>query len=142
MLFSVDVFDTSLLRKVGNPNSLFYLLGSRIRDKGILDFEPQIFNRLRVEAENQAFLKNKFFNLGDIYRHLHNITQIDSDLLKEVMEEELSLEMNSTVANPNIVDEISRIRKTGAQIAHVSDMYLPKSFIKKNSSTGRYYGRR
>ena len=47
------------------------------------------------------------------------------------MEEELSLEINSTVANPNIVDEISRIRKTGAQIAHVSDMYLPKSFIKK-----------
>ena len=116
---------------MGDPRSLFLILGKIVFCKKLLQLNPFTFKYLRIEAENQAFLENKFFNIKDIYRHFHNITQIDFDLLNKVMEEELSLEMKSTLANPDIVNEISKARNTGAKIAHVSDMYLSKGFIRK-----------
>ena len=69
-------------------NLFFYLLGLRIKKKGLLDLEPQFFSSLRIEAEKQALAENTFFNINDIYRHFHYISKVDSSLIQPLIEEE------------------------------------------------------
>ncbi len=97
----------------------------------MFDLEPQLFSSLRIEAEKQAFAENIFFNIKDIYRHFHYISQVESSLIQPLIEEELLEESLHIQGNQDLIDKISKVRQDGGLIAHVSDMYLPKSFLKQ-----------
>ena len=108
---------------------MFYLLGLRIKKKSLFDLEPQLFSSLRIEAEKQAFAENIFFNINDIYRHFHYISKVDSSLIQPLIEEEFREEGLHIFGNQDLIEKISMARKDDCIIAHVSDMYLPKSFL-------------
>ena len=86
---------------------------------------------LRIEAEEQAKRDDAFFRMADIYRQFGCLYPTDKHILNSILEQELLLEKQICTPNPDILDKINIARESGNQIAHVSDMYLPKSFIEE-----------
>jgi len=115
---------------MGCPKAIFFKLGKVLSADGLIDDDPSLFQSLRIEAEAQAKRESTFFNLDNIYRHfkcLYPSLKIPTD---SISGQELLLEKKICTPNPDILGKIDIARNRGHQIAHVSDMYLPKSFIK------------
>ena len=72
-----------------------------------------------------------FFNLYDIYKYFNSLNPTDKHTLNTIVEQELLFEKQMCTPNPDMLDKINIARESGHQIAHVSDMYLPKSFIEE-----------
>jgi hypothetical protein len=55
-LVSLDCFDTLIWRRVPKPSDLFWLLGRRLADLGLLarGVTPDLFGQLRMAAEAMA----------------------------------------------------------------------------------------
>jgi len=100
-------------------------------DKNIIDYDPSLFQSLRIEAEEQAKRDDAFFRMADVYRQFGCLYPTDKHTLNSILEQELLLEKQICTPNPDILDKINIARESGHQIAHVSDMYLPKSFIEE-----------
>lgn len=118
-----------MFRKIGNPDSIFLVLGKALVEKSLINYSPIEFQVLRIEAEKQAKRENAFFSLVDIYRHFNCLCPSKKNTLSSILKQELLLEKQICTHNPDILNKINIERNRGHQIAHLSDMYLPKSFI-------------
>jgi FMN phosphatase YigB (HAD superfamily) len=130
-IFSFDVYETSLFREIGCPKAIFFKLGKILKNDGLINYDPSLFQSLRIEAERQAFREYNFFNLYDIYKHFNRLNPNDIKISNSFLEQELLLEQKICHPNPDILSKICSARNNGYKIAHVSDMYLPKSFIEE-----------
>ena len=110
---------------------MFLILGEAIIDRNLINCSPIEFQAIRIEAERQAKRENIFFSLADIYSHFDCLYPSAKNTLDSILEQELLLEKKICTFNPDILDKINIERNRGNQIAHVSDMYLPKSFIEE-----------
>lgn len=136
-LYSFDVFDTCITRKVAQPTDLFFDIPEQA-SLGKTEFsEKQILEayRLRVEAEKEARAQNRFKQdilLKDIYKIFHprfiNLTGLEISF-QRLMDIECQLEINSTKAILATLRKVQSLHQTGSRIIYVSDMYLPSSVI-------------
>lgn len=106
-----DVFDTLLIRDTTKPTDVFELANG----KG--------FRYLRIVAEMLARKKSKKIEitLEEIYRFL---PKYDHNL-------ELKWEKKVCRANPAIKEIYDEAKRQGKRIFAISDMYLPKEFLKE-----------
>src|SRR4051812_15454683 len=91
-LQTFDVFDTLLVRAVGDPTSVFLLLGQLDNVRELTGCHPEEFARLRVAAERRARSGRAEVTLPEIYTELAaglNLTPTEADA---VLQEELRLE--------------------------------------------------
>jgi len=130
---SFDVFDTCLVRRIGRPQDLFYLLGQRLflaAGTRFTDDDVHEFVRERVEAERRA-RRNcaaEDLLLSDIYAHYLSPSPFDFDAL-ELMKAELDIEREFLLPVPEMADHIRARRGEGKVIFFITDMFLPGSFI-------------
>lgn len=129
-LASFDIFDTTLIRKCGKPENIFYLLAHKLypNDKA----KREDFLRWRKKAENKAIGRkpDRDVTIDDIY---------DSEELKgfneysknDLIEAEKQAEAEQLIANPAIRNVINQKRGEGYTICFISDMYLPSDFLKQ-----------
>jgi predicted HAD superfamily hydrolase len=135
MIYSFDVFDTCFCRVFIRPIDLFYELGRRVFntfDLDITEASVKQFANQRIKAENKArklSTKNDI-TLDEIYIQFKMISNINLDFDK-VKSSELQLEFDSLIPIWKIQQSIKELRACGSQIAFISDMYLPRGFIKK-----------
>ncbi len=104
-LISFDIFDTAIKRKTYLPSGMFDI----IEDKVGNDFKNK-----RIEAENLARNKNKFYNIDTIYEFL---PEFDKQL-------EINLEIENCVQNEKVFDIYKKHIENGDEIIFISDMYL------------------
>lgn len=139
-VISFDIFDTLLVRGVLNPEDVFFIMEEGI--KNILQEERTLlFRKIRVSAEKKAKEKKvKEVTLDDIYeiiKESHNLTLDQTNQIKE-----LELTTETRLLYPRkIGQELYNLAKDlKKDIIIVSDMYLPKSFLKELLHKNGYDG--
>ncbi len=129
-LASFDIFDTTLIRKCGNPGNIFYILAHKLYpgDKA----KREDFLLWRKDAENEARRRapGKDVTIEDIYSS-EEITGFAEYTLEQLIEAEKSIEAEQLIANPAIRDVIKQKREQGYTICFISDMYMPSAMLKE-----------
>lgn len=126
-LVSYDVFDTLLTRAVGDPTSLFILMGRLDSVQAITRCTPEQFARLRIVSERRSRLGRPETTLARIYTELGVGLALSPDDAQRLCELELTLERRLSRAVPQAADMLHQL--DGCRRLAVSDMYLPESFV-------------
>lgn len=127
-LVSFDIFDTTLFRLCGEPDGIFRLVAETLFPN---DEETRsTYIATRNDIEKWMWTKKLHYSIYDLYADdvWHKFLPL---VQMDLAETEMRVEENQLFANPNIRDIITKFRTAGAQIAFISDMYLPSSFLQK-----------
>lgn len=143
-LLSLDIFDTTVWRLVPKPTDLFLVLGKRLREKGILwdTVRDSSFAFARIKAEKDARehaqnIKGTMeVSLEEIYNSFPK-GMVRSFDLKQMIEEEVDLEIEFTQIDWNIKALIDMVKVKGIKIAFVSDTYLSTMALEKILRVGQ-----
>ncbi len=146
-LASFDIFDTTLIRRCGKPENIFYLMAERLypNDKvaqdGFVEWrkrQPMVVSSMRNE---KLGMRNVEVGLEEIYERLQIITPSALQarppktggqyLSSELVEMEKGIEADNLMVNPALKAVIDRYRNEGWQIAFISDMYLDSQFLRE-----------
>ncbi len=133
MIASMDIFETVLTRRVGNPEGLFWILGRRLFKQGLFLGTPENYARCRIEAEMSA-RKNAPEGeptLEEIYDAFIWLTGVGQTASRALMTAELALEEDFVCEVPGARRVIEDILERVRSLTFLSDMYLPSSFLKR-----------
>lgn len=138
-LYSFDVFDTIIARKVGEPRGVFFGVMEKIKTSN-KDF-PLYFHteyvaiRMQAESNVREFIRKDkgFFEISfdDIFirlAELYHLTDEQSELLKEW---ELEFELENVIPLFEQLERIEELLEKREIVILISDMYLPKAIIQK-----------
>ena len=129
-LASFDIFDTTLIRKCGKPENIFYILAHKLYPNDIAKRED--FLLWRKGAENTARMRvpGKDVTIEDIYcsDELEGFAEYTT---AQLIEAEKKVESENLIANPTIREIIKEKRGQGYTICFISDMYLPSEILKE-----------
>lgn len=137
ILYSFDVFDTIIGRKVLEPRGIFYYVMERICQSS--EAFPEVFKteyvaiRMQAESNVREFVRK---NIGDfeisfdaIFEHLNNIYHLSSQQLSLLKEWEIIAEFENVIPITDKINIVEQLVKDGEKVVLISDMYLPKNII-------------
>ena len=129
---SFDVFDTVIARRCGAPETVFRMVGVRLRASGLLAIGPEHFERARMEAERRLRKHHgaKEITLAEIYAELNRLWQLPAKALEQMVACELATEKENLFAIPGMEETLVQVRRAGKRLLFVSDMYLPEDFLR------------
>ena len=144
ILYSFDIFDTLISRKVLNPIGIFYYVKEKIEksDAGFPAFLVKKYPKIRGEAETNVrdyYIKTLdlreddrreiyFDEIFDRIQYVYGITDEQKQLLKDL---ELEAEYENSIPLPEKIGFVEELIKRGDKVILISDMYLPKEFVRK-----------
>ena len=128
---SFDVFETVLVRAVGEPSAVFLLLGRQLRSQGAVTLEPAAFASARLQAEQRARRRRPGVDttLRAIYEELGHALRLDSGLLPQLLAAEIALEERLLRAPDWATSLVEQERRQGRRVIFISDSYLPRDFL-------------
>ena len=134
---SLDVFDTCLLRRVGDRESVFVVMEQElasVNDLRWLSEGDTGFATLRAKAEervcaNLRKLPNYEVSLDDIYAEFASIAGISEADASRLKAMELDIERKLTIANPEVLSLAREAAKQGLQVVFLSDTYFTDTFV-------------
>ena len=143
-LYSFDVFDTLICRKYVDPVCVFVAVQQEMK-RSKYKFSNYFINnypQLRKEIESDVrdvFKKTTFerksknieIDFDSIFIRMaenFNLTNNQIDFLKST---EMKFELDFVEPIPSKINELLRYSEEGNDVVLISDMYLPKYFIKK-----------
>ena len=137
-LYSFDIFDTLITRQVATPKGIFALMQSEIsKAAGFSDDFKKHFYNIRIKSERNA-RENKFktkntkeVNLYEIYADIQKSHSLSDEQIKYLTDLEIKTETNNIVPIDKNIKTVLNLKKSGAKVILISDMYLPSSVIKK-----------
>ena len=129
---SFDVFDTVVTRIVGEPRSVFLLVGEAAVSQDMWCGSAEQFARARIEAESRArnVIAPKEVTFTRIYRELGRSYDLSPEILERLAELELTVERGLIRVVPAIARELERARAAGHVVGFISDMYLPHDVLR------------
>ena len=127
-LASFDIFDTTLIRKCGKPDNIFYLLAHRLYPCDEAKREEFIAWRKSAERVAAATLNGRQITIGDIYWYGGG-KKFKEYTLPQLIDAEEAVESENLTANPAIKAVIERHKNQGDTICFISDMYLDSRFL-------------
>jgi FMN phosphatase YigB (HAD superfamily) len=135
MLYSYDIFDTSLSRLYAYPRDLFLDLGFRLTPSDLPDSRrlrmARNFRRRRVLAERIAYVRSgaaRTATLDDIYANFLAPSWLGV-APAEIKNLEQALELDALYEIPAIAGELKALIAKGERVVFMSDMYLDSRFV-------------
>ncbi len=128
-LASFDIFDTTLIRKCGKPENIFYLLAQKLYPNDNAKREDFHLWRKNAESEARKNSPGKDVTIEEIYNS-EELCGFAEYTPAQFIEAEKSIESENLIANPHIKDIIKAKREQGYAICFISDMYLPSEMLK------------
>ena len=127
-LASFDIFDTTLIRRCGKPENIFYLMAERLYPGDEIQRDLFVLWRLSVESRIKHKL-NRDVKLEDIYEDIELLafTEYSPNYIYNLEKE---IESENLIVNPEIRNVINQKRREGFTICFISDMYLDSQFLK------------
>jgi len=132
-LLSLDVFGTLLTRTVGDPQSVFLLLGERLHAEGKIRQAGCEFAWARIAAERRAQKNRKPHSALTIEQIYAEFTWAWPDLgsrIESLIAAELEAESDAIRAFPHANQLIRLARAHSERIAFVCNTHLPKDFVR------------
>lgn len=130
ILASFDIFDTTLIRKCGKPENVFYILAHKLYPTDKAKREDFLLWRKGAESEARRRMPGKDVTIDDIYSS-NELKGFDEYSKNELIETEKSIEGENLITNPVIKETIRKKREEGYTICFISDMYMPSNFLKE-----------
>jgi len=133
-IYSFDLFDTVISRKVAEPKGIWGLVQYRVRQM------PDIPNEIRYNycavRENAEILSRKNsdyedINIDEIYNEISEKYFLTDDQVQMLKNYELEEEEKNIFPVSFFLGKINNIRKENGRVVFISDMYLYSSFLKK-----------
>lgn len=133
-MYSFDVYDTIITRRVYEPKGIWELMSFILLqdgDKWDLNLQFKIdFAYIRSDAEKQARKKDSYeITIDDIYNVIKKNHNLSSELCFRLKQLEMQCELKNTIVIKENIDKIIKLKELDEQIVLISDMYLPKSFF-------------
>ena len=129
-LASFDIFDTTLIRKCGNPENIFYLLAQKQYPSDKAKRDDFLLWRKGAESEARRRTPSKDVTIEDIYNS-YELCGFSEYTPAQLIEAEKRIEAENLMANPAIRKIIEQKREQGYTICFISDMYLPSAMLKE-----------
>ena len=143
-LYSFDIFDTLISRKVLVPEGIFYYVKEKMVESR-LNFPEYIINdypNIRKNAElnvREYYTRSKeerksnkceiqFDEIFERLKYVYGITKEQAEKLKEW---ELEAELENVIPIEENISKVKALLKENKKVILISDMYLPKKFIIK-----------
>lgn len=134
-LFSFDIFDTLISRRVILPNGIFKIiekiLNTNIKYKNLSKFLKTNFFSLRISAEETAKKRKiKEVNIYEIYDVIKDACVLNDETVGELIKLELSVEKNNIIPIDKNIHLIKQLILQKKKVILISDMYLTSSQIR------------
>lgn len=135
-MYSFDVFDTLITRKVAEPKGIFMLMQKIIQtSNNYNEFFVENFYELRVGAEKLARCDASFngkqeITLDEIYKILATTSCITDTQQEELKEIEVKTEYNNIFGISKNINLLRKLKTQGEHIVLISDMYLKEKHIR------------
>lgn len=140
-LYSFDIFDTLITRKVATPKGIFVLM------KDIINTSPQFadlpndvktnFFNYRTNSEfylrqiNNQWNDGLDISLDMIYNHIQHTYYLNDTQTKALKELEIKLELDNIIPINKNIEKLKILLEKGKRVVLISDMYLPEYIIKE-----------
>ena len=139
-LYSYDIFDTIVTRKVATPQGIFSVIQKILNDNTSYADIPQNlkdnYYEIRVSAERKAYSNTRNKNheeitIYDIYDVIGSEYSLSPTQLTRIIDLEFSTEISYSEGIQDNINKIIDLVSNGCRVILISDMYLPLSIIKK-----------
>lgn len=140
-LYSFDIFDTLLTRKVARPTGIFVLMQHILNTDAFYNDIPNDvktnFYQYRTDAEyylrriNNLWHDGLDINFDAIYNYMQNTYYLSDNQIQKIKSLEISLELDSVVPIKENIDKIKNLLLQNKKVILISDMYLPPEVIKQ-----------
>ncbi|MBF0523587.1 MAG: glycosyltransferase [Deltaproteobacteria bacterium] len=153
-VFSFDLFDTLLVRRIEPPEQVHQALCRHLSDRinnvilweDILACRIQAVTDLREEAQAAGFdYECRYSEILDRWiQEMFGTQQIDPGLKNWIRERELELEVNALMVDPEARRLLDMVKGFGKPIVALSDMYLESddiSYILEKMDLLKYFDR-
>lgn len=127
-IISFDIFDTLVKRDVVSPSDVFDIVEmeyNRLRPEQEIHGFKTI--RMRKEQDVRAKASSEDITIYDIYRAM----PYEKSVAEELQKIEMDVEKSVIVENRDMTEAFQYARTKGKKIIVVSEMYLPKNFLKE-----------
>lgn len=143
-LYSFDVFDTLISRKVLAPEGIFYSVRERMKESSeawpayLLENYP--FIRINAERNVREYYNRSIVERNDekceiqfheIFDRIQTVYGISEQQAKLLAEWEMEAELDNVVPVLNWVEHLKKLKTAGEEVILISDMYLPENFVRK-----------
>ena len=128
-LYSFDVFDTLITRRVGIPRGIFPLMQEEIKDKISL---PKDFYTIRCESERLAreIGECKEITFDDIYRKMQADYSLSDEIISYLKDLEIKTELENLVGIDENILKVKELLKKEERVVLISDMYHSSNTIR------------
>jgi len=140
-LYSFDIFDTLITRKVAKPVGIFVLLREILKtDPKYADIPSDVkenFIEYRTNAEYYTRKMNKLWHnsidttFESIYEYFKVNFNIAQNKIEKIKALELAIELDNVVPVKENVKYLKSLIENGKRVVLISDMYLPENIIKQ-----------
>lgn len=140
-LYSFDIFDTLITRKVATPKGIFVLMKDIINQSPKFadlpnDVKTNFFN-YRTNSEfylrqiNNQWNDGKDISLDMIYNHIQHTYFLTNEQTQAIKELEIQLELDNIIPIKENIEKLKVLLEKGKRVVLISDMYLPEYIIKE-----------
>lgn len=143
-LYSFDIFDTLISRRVLAPEGIFYRVQERMRESRV-KFPNYLVKRYPFIRHNAELNMREYYNRSKVERDDERCEIQFSEIMKriqtlyELTDEQTALlgkweiqaELDDVVPLKDMIDRVKRLRDAGETVVLISDMYLPANVIRK-----------
>lgn len=140
-LYSFDIFDTLITRKVATPKGIFVLMEDIINQSPQFadlpnDVKTNFFN-YRTNSEfylrqiNNQWNDGKDISLDMIYNHIQHTYFLTNEQTQAIKELEIQLELDNIIPIKENIEKLKVLLEKGKRVVLISDMYLPEYIIKE-----------
>ena len=128
-LYSFDVFDTLITRRVGVPKGIFALMQEKIKGKMNL---PKDFYTIRIESERLAreIGDCREITFDDIYSKMQADYDLNDETINYLKDLEIKTELENLVGIEENILKVQELLKQNERVILISDMYHSSNTIR------------
>jgi FMN phosphatase YigB (HAD superfamily) len=128
---SLDIFDTLLVRRCGDPVSIFHLVGKELVRDGLAMGETFAAVRIEAERSKRHVASGAEPTFAEIYENVAFMLSLEPDLRDMLAARELAMEERMLTPTPGASALVAFARSFHASAIFISDMYLPAAFVQR-----------
>ena len=139
-LFTFDVFDTLITRRVATPYGIFALMAKRLQDDpayadlpvwircGFLEQRIKLADRVgRLYCQGES----EDCTLAEIYEVVGDALGLGQRDKQRLLSLEVATELENVCAVPVVIQQVTKLLEKERQVAFISDMYLAGTVIRQ-----------
>ena len=136
-LYSFDIFDTLVTRRVATPSGIFAIMQDMIQETSLPKLIKANFFDIRINSEEIArsnhccFYQSREVCFEDIYKTMQKNYSLSDSEISFLMNTEINTEINNITGIAENINKLKYLISNNKRVILVSDMYFNTVILKK-----------